>query len=112
MARAMNRSCLGYLGHPSALGVVLWRVCGETAVKSGETAYCRSAAIVYRPEETAMIATPFSRLRHLARRLVDAGRARVARWTRPAPLAIAVGAAADATRSRSALPLENALLRR
>ena len=33
------------------------------------------------------------------------------RWTRPIPLAVAAGAAADATRSRSALLLENALLR-
>jgi hypothetical protein len=42
---------------------------------------------------------------------LDATRARVARWTRPIPLAIAVGAAADATRSRADVLLENALLR-
>src|SRR4051794_8572089 len=58
-----------------------------------------------------MIATPFTRLRQLARRFLVATRTRVARWTRPAPLALAAGAAADATRSRSALLLENALLR-
>src|SRR3954469_5694488 len=57
------------------------------------------------------MASSLSRLRHLARRVVDAARARVARWTRPAPIAVAVGAAADATRSRSDLLLENALLR-
>ncbi len=58
-----------------------------------------------------MIADPLLRLRHVARRFLAATRARVARWTRPIPLAVAVGAAADATRSRSALLLENALLR-
>jgi len=63
------------------------------------------------PEEPAMIATPLTRLRHLARRFLAAARTRVAQWTRPAPLAVAVGAAADATRSRTALLLENALLR-
>lgn len=58
-----------------------------------------------------MIANPLPRLRHLPRRLLAAIRAQVARWTRPTPLAVAVGAAADATRSRSDLLLENALLR-
>jgi len=58
-----------------------------------------------------MIATPLPRLRHLARRFLDAMRVRVARWTRPAALAIAVGAATDARRSRADLLLENALLR-
>ena len=58
-----------------------------------------------------MIASPLPRLRHLARRFLAATRARVAQWTRPIPLAVAVGAAADATRSRSDLLLENALLR-
>src|SRR5690349_4652350 len=58
-----------------------------------------------------MIANPLPRLRHLARRFLAATRAKVARWTRPIPLAVAVGAAADATRSRSDLLLENALLR-
>jgi putative transposase len=58
-----------------------------------------------------MIASPFPRLCQLARQVVSTLRARVARWTRPAPIAVAVGATADATRSRSALLLENALLR-
>src|SRR2546429_611265 len=39
-----------------------------------------------------MIAIPRPRLRHLARRLVAAARAPVARWTRPAPLALALAA--------------------
>ena len=58
-----------------------------------------------------MLATPLPRLRQLARRFLAAARARVAGWTRPAPLAVAVGAAIDATRTRSELLLENALLR-
>ena len=58
-----------------------------------------------------MIATLFKRLRHLGHRLLATARARVAQWTRPAPLAVAAGAAVDTTRSRSALLLENALLR-
>ncbi len=58
-----------------------------------------------------MIADPLLRLRHVARRFLAATRARVAQWTRPIPLAVAVGAAADATRTRSALLPENALLR-
>lgn len=58
-----------------------------------------------------MIATPLARLRNLARRCFAATRARVTRWARPAPLALALGAAADATRSRSELLLENAVLR-
>src|SRR3954454_14464055 len=58
-----------------------------------------------------MIVTPLTCLRHLARRFLAAARARVTRWTRPTPIAVAAGAAADATRSRSALLLENALLR-
>ena len=58
-----------------------------------------------------MIATPLKRLRHSARRFLAAARQWVARWTRPVPLAVAAGVAADATRSRSALLLENALLR-
>jgi putative transposase len=58
-----------------------------------------------------MIANPLRRLRHLARRFLVATRARVARWARPIPVAVAVGAAADATRTRSDLLLENALLR-
>lgn len=58
-----------------------------------------------------MLANPLPRVRHLAHRFVATTRARVARWTRPAPLALAIGAAADATWSRSDLLLENALLR-
>jgi len=58
-----------------------------------------------------MIATPLPRLRQLARRFFVAARARLARWTRPAPLAVVGGAASDATRRRSDLLLENALLR-
>ncbi len=58
-----------------------------------------------------MIAALLPGLGHLARRVVATARARVARWTRPAPIAVAVGAAADATRGRSDLLLENALLR-
>jgi len=58
-----------------------------------------------------MFASPLPRRRHLARPVVAAVRARVAPLTRPVPIAVAVGAAADATRSRSDLLLENALLR-
>ncbi len=58
-----------------------------------------------------MIANPLPRLWCLTRRFLAASRARVAQWTRPIPLAVAAGAAADATRSRSDLLLENALLR-
>ncbi len=58
-----------------------------------------------------MIATLLQRLRHRARRFVAVARARVAGWLRPVPLAIIAGAAADTTRSRSELLLENALLR-
>lgn len=58
-----------------------------------------------------MIATLFQRLHHLGHRVLATARARVARWTWTAPLAVAAGAAVDTTRSRSALLLENALLR-
>ncbi len=58
-----------------------------------------------------MIATPLTRLRHLARRFLAAARTPVTQWVRPTPLAVAAGVVADATRSRSALLLENALLR-
>ena len=58
-----------------------------------------------------MVANPLPRLWCLARRCLAASRARVARWTRPLPLAVAVGAAADAARSRSDVPPENAPLR-
>src|SRR5919199_1779200 len=42
---------------------------------------------------------------------VDALRPRVSRWTKPCPVALAAGLAADLTRSRGDLLLENALLR-
>src|SRR4051794_24782061 len=58
-----------------------------------------------------MIAAPLTRLRHLARRVLAATRTRATRWTRPVPLASAAGVAIDATRSRSTLLLEIALLR-
>ena len=58
-----------------------------------------------------MIVTPLPRLCHLARRALAAARARIAAWTRPAPLAVVVGAVADTTRSRRELVLANALLR-
>jgi len=58
-----------------------------------------------------MIATPLKRLRHSARRFLAAAQTRVTRWTGPVPLTVAAGAAVDATRGRSALFLENALLR-
>ncbi len=58
-----------------------------------------------------MLASPLPRLCHLACRVVAAARARVARRTRPAPIAVAVGAVPDASRSRADLLLENALLR-
>ncbi len=58
-----------------------------------------------------MIALSLPRLHHLPRQFLAAMRARVARWTRPAPLVIASGAVADAARSRPELLVENALLR-
>ncbi len=58
-----------------------------------------------------MIDTALPRPRHLARRCFAAMRAWVARWTQPTPLALAPGVAADATRSRADLLVENALLR-
>src|ERR671938_864757 len=53
------------------------------------------------------LAWPCQRLQ----RGVDALRTRVSRWTTPCPVALAVGLAADLTRSRRDLLLENALLR-
>src|SRR5918912_344305 len=52
-----------------------------------------------------------TRLRQRVQRGVDALRARVSRRTRPGPVALAAGLAADLTRSRGDLLLENALLR-
>jgi putative transposase len=58
-----------------------------------------------------MLTGPLSRLRSAARRMAAAIRRRISRWTQPTPLAVAVGAAADAARCRRDLVLENALLR-
>ncbi len=52
-----------------------------------------------------------SHLRRAARRLAAAVHRRLSSWTKPAPLAVAAGLAADAVRSRHELALENALLR-
>lgn len=57
-----------------------------------------------------MFALPLAHLRQSAPWFV-AVRARVARWTLPAPLVLAAGATTDATRSRSDLLPGNALLR-
>lgn len=58
-----------------------------------------------------MFATPRPRLPPLVRRFLAAARARVNRWTRPTPLAVVAGAAADATRNRADVLTANALLR-
>ena len=58
-----------------------------------------------------MVSAPLPRLGRLVRRALAAARGRVAAWSRPAPLAVAVAAAVDATRSRPELLLGNALLR-
>ena len=58
-----------------------------------------------------MLSTPLPCLDRLARRVLAAARGRIAAWTRPAPLALAAGAVADATRSRRELLLEDAVLR-
>src|SRR5215210_3102405 len=50
-------------------------------------------------------------LRQRVRHGVDAIRTRVGQWTKPRPVALAAGLAADLTRSRDELLLENALLR-
>src|ERR687885_2986452 len=50
-------------------------------------------------------------LRQRVRYGVDAIRTRVSQWTTPRPVALAAGLAADLTRSRGELLLENALLR-
>jgi len=47
----------------------------------------------------------------LALRILAAARARVARWTTPAPVTVAAGAVVGTTRSKRELLLENALLR-
>src|SRR5919199_2781337 len=52
-----------------------------------------------------------TRLRQRVQCGVDAIRTRVSRRTRPGPVALAAGLAADLTRSRGDLLLENALLR-
>src|SRR5919202_276908 len=50
-------------------------------------------------------------LRQRVQRGVDALRTRASQWTKPRPVALAAGLAADLTRSRVDLLLENALLR-
>ena len=50
-------------------------------------------------------------LRQRVQHGVDAIRTRVSQWTKPRPVALAAGLAADLTRSRGDLLLENALLR-
>jgi putative transposase len=50
-------------------------------------------------------------LRHRVRHGVDALRTRASRWAQPRPVALAAGLAADLTRRRGELLLENALLR-
>src|SRR5215210_3790936 len=50
-------------------------------------------------------------LRQRVQHGVDAIRTRVGQWTKPRPVALAAGLAADLTRSRGELLLENALLR-
>ena len=58
-----------------------------------------------------MLTRCLARLRQRVQRGVDALRARASQWTRPRPVALAAGLAADLTRSRGDLLLENALLR-
>src|SRR5918911_342500 len=58
-----------------------------------------------------MLRRCLTRLRQRVQRGVDALRTRVSRWTKPCPVALAAGLAADLTRSRGDLLLENALLR-
>src|ERR671932_621224 len=58
-----------------------------------------------------MLRRCLTQLRQRVQRGADALRARVSRWTRPGPVALAAGLAADLTRSRGDLLLENALLR-
>src|ERR687886_2510291 len=50
-------------------------------------------------------------LRQRVQHGVDAIRTRASRWAKPRPVALAAGLAADLTRSRGDLLLENALLR-
>ena len=50
-------------------------------------------------------------LRQRVQRGVDALHTRVGRWTKPRPVALAAGLAADLTCSRRDLLLENAFLR-
>src|SRR5918912_1530852 len=58
-----------------------------------------------------MLTRCLARLRRRVQRGVDALRARASQWTRPRPVVLAAGLAADLTRRRRALLLENALLR-
>ncbi len=58
-----------------------------------------------------MLRRCLTQLRQRVQRGVDALRTRASRWTEPRPVALAAGLAADLTRSRGDLLLENALLR-
>jgi putative transposase len=58
-----------------------------------------------------MLRRCLTRLRQRVRYGVDALRTRASQWTQPRPVALAAGLAADLTRSRGDLLLENALLR-
>jgi putative transposase len=58
-----------------------------------------------------MLITCLAWLRRRVQRGVDALRARASQWAQPRPVALAAGLAADLTRSRRELVLENALLR-
>ena len=58
-----------------------------------------------------MLTRCLARLRRRVQHGGDAIRTRASRWTTPRPVALATGLAADLTRSRRDLLLENALLR-
>ena len=58
-----------------------------------------------------MLTRCLTRLRQRVQDGVDAIRTRASQWTKPHSLALATGLAADLTRSRGDLLLENALLR-
>ncbi len=58
-----------------------------------------------------MLTRCLARLRQRVQRGVDALRTLVGRWTKPRPVGLAAGLAADLTRCRRDLLLENALLR-
>src|SRR5215211_6320521 len=58
-----------------------------------------------------MLIHGLARLGQFARRCLDTVRARLSRWTRPGPITLPTGLAADLARTRRELLLENALLR-